>query len=358
MSLLMATPSWLISRSSIRYCCKEKGFLHWTFRHSVRSAYRSYYASTQFSELAVWPSSKRQIYISKSLDPYRNLSIEHFLLQKTPPDSTILFLYVNRPCVVIGRNQNPWVEANLQLLNNTCDLKLRNNDGQQAFTEPISLVRRRSGGGTVFHDQGNVNYGVICPKAVFNRDKHAVMVTKALRSLGVRDARVNERHDIVLDPEVVGRGGVTNEDKANVAARVGSQGTRKISGSAYKLTRNRALHHGTCLLSSPNLHLIPLILRSPVRPYIKARGVESVRSPVDNVNVSPEAFREAVLREFAALYGIRGDELAATLKKTGLHDGHDWVGGFLDDTQTSIPDVQEGIKELMVWKNRIFPLKK
>ncbi|KAI9793540.1 MAG: Biotin/lipoate A/B protein ligase [Peltula sp. TS41687] len=327
---------------SFRCCATEKGPSHWISHHRVKPAYRRYHATTHFSELAVRPSSKRQVYISRSLDPYRNLSIEHFLLQKTPPDSTILFLYVNRPCVVIGRNQNPWVEVNLPLLS-TCNPKGLKDDGP-TFTGPISLVRRRSGGGTVFHDQGNVNYCVICPTADFNRDKHAAMVATALQKLGVHDARVNERHDIVLDPGTHDRV-VTSQSKI---AQVGGQGIRKISGSAYKITRSRALHHGTCLLHSPNLELIPLVLKSPVKPYIKARGVESFRSRVGNVNVSPEAFQEAVLEEFGNLYGIKKDELVALLNDICLHDRNDWVGGFLDDNQTSIPEIQEGMKELII----------
>ncbi|CRK30550.1 hypothetical protein BN1723_018422, partial [Verticillium longisporum] len=79
--------------------------------------------------------------------------------------------------------------------------------------------------------------------------------------------------------------------------------TFKVSGSAYKLTRLRSLHHGTCLLSSPNLGSIGQMLRSPAEPFIKGRGVESVRSPVRNVGVGNEEFEGAVVREFGAMYG-------------------------------------------------------
>jgi hypothetical protein len=76
----------------------------------------STYPSSSFAQLASNSASKHQIYLSRSNDPYINLSIEHYLLQKTPADSNVLFLYTNRPCVVIGRNQNPWLEVNLRLL--------------------------------------------------------------------------------------------------------------------------------------------------------------------------------------------------------------------------------------------------
>ncbi|TAQ85917.1 hypothetical protein B7494_g5758 [Chlorociboria aeruginascens] len=230
---------------------------------------------SDFVQAATNPSRQSQVYISRILDPYLNLSIEHFLLQKTPPDSTILFLYTNRPCIVIGRNQNPWVEVNLGILN--------------AGTKHVSLVRRRSGGGTVFHDEGNVNYSVICPTADFNRNKHAEMVVRALHTLGVEHAKVNERHDIILENKFGEREGLK---------------PFKVSGSAYKLTRLRSLHHGTCLLSSPNINSVSQYLRSPAKAFIKARGVDSVSSPISNVDVPNNFFEEAVVSEFGDLHGV------------------------------------------------------
>ncbi|KAK6955696.1 hypothetical protein Daesc_003339 [Daldinia eschscholtzii] len=215
------------------------------------------------AEAVSHPSNRVQVYISRATDPYLNLSIEHFLLQKSPPDSVVLFLYTNRPCVVVGRNQNPWVEVNLGLLgpgrSKVVDGSGDDNQG------PVLLVRRRSGGGTVFHDPGNVNYSVICPPASFDRNKHAEMVVRALRSLGVSGSRVNERHDIVLD----GR---------------------------------------SCA--------------PPAAPFIKARGVESVRSPIRNVEIpDTAAFEEAVVAEFGAMYGnVDPEIIRVTDAETALDD--------------------------------------
>ncbi|KAK4248933.1 hypothetical protein C7999DRAFT_39922 [Corynascus novoguineensis] len=254
-------------------------------------------------------SRRFQIYRSTSTDPYLNLSIEHHLLQRSHPDSTILFLYTNRPSVVIGRNQNPWLEVNLHALRRGLPQSLssgREKDSDHgaaglasSFPVPISLVRRRSGGGTVFHDTGNTNYSVICPPAAFDRDKHAEMVARALlERCGVRGTvRVNERHDIVIDVE-----NEDSDDKVVSAKKVGSS-TFKVSGSAYKLTRTRSLHHGTCLLQSENLARVSPLLRSPAEGFIKARGVESVRSPIRNVGVGEEEFVEAVMAEFRKMYG-------------------------------------------------------
>ena len=272
---------------------------------SLFSRARSSFATPQirrysnFVQAVINPSNKSQVYISRSLDPYLNLSIEHYLLQKTPPDSTVLFLYINEKSVIIGRNQNPWVESHIPSLKHTYD---------------SLLVRRRSGGGTVFHDRGNVNYSVICPTPDFNRDKHAEMVVRALHKLGVDRARVNERHDIVMD-----RVGTDLQDSRPL----------KVSGSAYKLTRLRSLHHGTCLLSSDNLPIISKILWSPSKRYITARGVDSVSSPVANVNVAQQDFEEAVVAEFDELY------------KAGKPV-------VLTGNVASVPEIIKGVEELKV----------
>ncbi|EME44716.1 hypothetical protein DOTSEDRAFT_63066 [Dothistroma septosporum NZE10] len=244
-----------------------------------------------------------QSYISRSRDPYFNLSIEHYLLKKAAADSAVLFLYVNRPSIIIGRNQNPWLEVNLAMLDAS--------RGRPATEPPglgdVDLVRRRSGGGTVFHDEGNVNWAVICPSTKFTRDKHSEMVVRALRSCGVDRSRVNARHDIVLDQGH--RAAKTDPDDTHStpyeAIDFDTSKPLKVSGSAYKLTRNRALHHGTCLLSSPNLHVIPDYLHSSAKPFMTARGVESVSSPVGNILLSNDDFVAAVQKHFIKNYETR-----------------------------------------------------
>jgi len=255
----------------------------------LNAIYRYY--GTQVSDAIPHPTQQVQAYISKSRDPYLNLSIEHHLFEKAPPGSKLLFLYTNRPCVVIGRNQNPWLEANLRLLKDPRALTDGSTtDTQQTrpptvLTSPIALVRRRSGGGAVFHDTGNVNWSVGVDSASFARDRHAEMVQRALARAGVAEAHVNARHDVV-----VRRGGAP----------------LKVSGSAFKLARGRAMHHGTALLGSPHLASIARLLRSPAAPFIAAKGVESVRSPVANVGVANDVFERAVLEVFAEMYSVEG----------------------------------------------------
>jgi lipoate-protein ligase A len=221
----------------------------------------------------------------------------------------------------VGRNQNPWVEVNLSLLN---------RPNGEAKVGNVDLVRRRSGGGTVFHDEGNVNYSVICPTSVFDRDRHAQMVVRALHKLGVQNARVNERHDIVLD--------VGNDlpfgSNADQFQEMSPRKPLKVSGSAYKLTRLRSVHHGTCLLSSPNIKSISQYLKSPAKPYIKARGVDSVSSPVTNVNIPNEVFEMAVVAEFEDMYN----------SETPI---------FLNGEECSVPEISKGLAELRVSYDRV-----
>lgn len=288
-----------------------------------------------------------------------NLSIEQYLLKTTPEDSNVLFLYVNRPCVVIGRNQNPWLETNLGALAK----QQQQTTSTTSIDDSVLYVRRHSGGGAVFHDGGNLNYSVICPRDVFTRDRHAEMVARALQRIGAVNAKVNERHDIVLtqNPKEAARQVATagTQDPPPEEANLVVPQALKISGSAFKLTRSRALHHGTCLLDSPNVHNLGAFLRSPARPYILAKGVGSVRSPVGNVSAalagpfSMEAVISSIIDEFARLYQT-GDEVLAQArnhlqKNEQLRVGDDWVAGTVGEALVrEIPDIQTITSTLQV----------
>ncbi|KAM0795072.1 hypothetical protein BDR22DRAFT_883207 [Usnea florida] len=288
-------------------------------------------------------ASKYQIYVSRSLDPFLNLSIEHYLLQKSCPKSTILFLYVNRPCVVIGRNQNPWLEVDLNLLRQPRAsglLQQVHGPSSASIWDNVQLVRRRSGGGTVFHDEGNVNYSVICPTDNFTRDKHAEMVTKAIRQV---NRHITDMHRTVF----------RHNDQNNPPL--------KVSGSAYKLTRQRSLHHGTCLLASTDLPGISKYLQSPSRPFIKARGVESVRSRIGNIYSHPEtstlqfakSFQMQVMKTFTELYRVKKGDHILSFMALEPNDGEissdadgEWTAGFVGEALKGVDEVRNGINEL------------
>jgi lipoate-protein ligase A len=263
-----------------------------------------------------------QIYLSLSTNPFLNLSLEHHLFTSLPPSSRTLLLYINTPSLILGRNQNPWLETHHPLF-------LR--------SPGIQLLRRRSGGGTVFHDEGNVNYSVTVPTSEFDRDTHALLIARALRKLGVPGAAVNKRHDIVVLPTP------SREEKVE-----DPEGSRKVSGSAYKLTRMRSYHHGTMLLST-NLDRVRGLLKSPAKALIEARGVASVPSPVTNIGVDTEDFIKAAVSEFAALYGEAGvaevtEEEAATLESVqkGVQElrSPEWVYGQTPRFSMALPGAE------------------
>ncbi|EEA27817.1 hypothetical protein TMatcc_003893 [Talaromyces marneffei ATCC 18224] len=323
---------------------------------SIRSAYSrlaatrtlTTLASSAFAEIVSRSSSKHQIYQSLSSDPFVNLSIEQYLLQKTPEDSNVLFLYVNRPCVVVGRNQNPWLETNLKALQKI------DASGSEVSSCNVLYVRRHSGGGAVFHDEGNLNYSVICPREVFTRDRHAEMVARALQKIGAVNAMVNERHDIVLTQKPKDSARQKNATGIEDPPEESTPQALKVSGSAFKLTRNRALHHGTCLLDSPNINNLGAFLRSPARPYILAKGVSSVRSPVGNVSAglvdSAEPFSMQrtivnIMDEFARLYDT-GSEVRDCANRLNMNEsefnaGDNWVAGTVGEVQLQeVPEIQ------------------
>ncbi|KAI6127457.1 hypothetical protein EDD16DRAFT_1553093, partial [Pisolithus croceorrhizus] len=205
------------------------------------------------------------IYVSTSTNPYFNLTLEDWLFRHYPAHAPLLLLYRDSPCVVIGRNQNPWKEVNLRV----------------AREKNVPWIRRRSGGGTVFHDLGNTNYSIHVPRTSFDRAKTANIVVRALRALSV-EGYANERNDICV-------------------------GGRKVSGAAYKIVSGRAYHHGTMLIST-RLDTLGDLLRVD-KPTMNTRGVESVRSPVcnlveSNTRITHEAFVEAVITSFREEYDV------------------------------------------------------
>lgn len=210
----------------------------------------------------------RSIYVSNSTNPYFNLSLEDWLFRHKPHKEPLLLIYRDEPCVVIGRNQNPWKEVNVRASRRT----------------GIPFIRRRSGGGTVYHDLGNTNFSIHLPRTSFDRHATAQVILRAVRSLGI-NAHVNDRNDICV-------------------------GKEKVSGSAYKIVNNRAYHHGTMLIST-RLDMLGDLLHSD-KETMHTKGVASVRSPVHNLqqfnpSVSHERFIESAVLAFREEYRLNDD---------------------------------------------------
>ncbi|NWX84527.1 LIPT Lipoyltransferase, partial [Nothoprocta pentlandii] len=206
---------------------------------------------------------------SLSDDVYQNLAVEDWIHEQAGlEDRQVLFLWRNAPAVVVGRHQNPWQE---------CDLRLLRQKG-------VKLARRRSGGGAVYHDLGNINLTFFTSRTRYERRDNLELVVRALRALSPRlDVRVTERYDIVLG------------------------GRYKISGTAAKLGRTAAYHHCT-LLCGADKSLLSALLRSPYRG-LRSNATASVPSAVRNlVEEDPaltcERLLEAVAEEYAARHHV------------------------------------------------------
>lgn len=174
-----------------------------------------------------------------SKNVFTNLAAEERLFQRTTGNS--LLFYTNRTSVILGRTQNPF---------NECDVAY-------AATHGIPIARRRSGGGTVVHDEGNLNFCFMRPRTEHEPLKNAKLVATVLRNeFGIK-ASVNERADILVDG-------------------------KKVSGAAYRISRDRAYHHGTLLIDA-DLERLSRLLKSPHTKDIEAMGTKSLRVSVTNL---------------------------------------------------------------------------
>ncbi|MCC7300080.1 MAG: lipoate--protein ligase family protein, partial [Verrucomicrobia bacterium] len=192
---------------------------------------------------------------SKSTDVYRNLAIEEWLLDHAEARGPILFLCINAPCVVIGKNQNPWRECRLPLMEK----------------EGVPLARRISGGGAVYHDDGNLNVGIIVPRTEYREEKQYELIFQTLETFGVRASKLR-KNSLAVDG-------------------------KKFSGQAFSFRGQHVLHHGTLLVNS-DLKRLGRYLGSAI-DGIETRAVASV--PADVANLSALAPKITVEKLSAAL---------------------------------------------------------
>ncbi len=205
-----------------------------------------------------------EVLISTVFNPWFNLATEDWIFRDMDPDRQILFIWRNSPTVVIGKNQNPWKECNLGKMEK----------------DRVHLARRQSGGGAVFHDMGNTNFTFLSGIDSYSVEKNFRIITDSLLPFGIRG-------------EVSGRNDITVSDK-------------KVSGSAFKLTSDRAFHHGTLLFSSDLKRLSDYL--NPSKLKLQAKGISSVKSRVANLsdfsgNINHESFSEVLISVFFENYG-------------------------------------------------------
>ena len=178
---------------------------------------------------------------SDSNNPYCNLAIEEMAFHRITEDkdTLLLYLWINRPSVIIGMHQNPYVE---------CDLERMKNDD-------VLLVRRKTGGGAVYHDLGNLNYTIIADDDYADKEKWDNVICDAIMRYGL-DCRFSGRNDLLVDDT-------------------------KVSGAAYLHDGNIYLQHGSILVNVDMDELKAVL--TPDRSKLEKHGICSVGQRVSNL---------------------------------------------------------------------------
>lgn len=179
------------------------------------------------------------LYIGKSENPWENLALEEYWMRNPMAEKAIFYLWQNQHTIVIGRNQNPWKE---------CTLEIFESEGGR-------LARRLSGGGTVYHDLGNLNFSFIVDRDIYDPSKQFSVIGKTLNKFGLTVEK-SGRNDMLLEG-------------------------RKFSGNAFYFLGHKALHHGTILINT-DMEKVSKYL-NPSKEKLKSKGVSSVRSRVINL---------------------------------------------------------------------------
>lgn len=207
------------------------------------------------------------------------LAMEEFVAREI--DGEALFVWRVNPTVIIGRNQDLEAEVNLDYCR----------------AHGVDVVRRKSGGGCVYSDKGNIMISYISRRGdvseVFGRYLDAL--TECLRTLGI-DAYRSGRNDVMV-------------------------GDRKVSGNAFHMLPDRSIVHGT-LLYSTDFDALETAIRPPVEK-LERHGVASVRQRVMNISEIPglslvgsvEGLEEYIVRHYTDESVILGQEQVGMIEE-------------------------------------------
>ncbi|HAN18453.1 MAG: lipoate--protein ligase [Bacteroidetes bacterium GWC2_33_15] len=232
-------------------------------------------------------------------NPYFNIAAEEYLLKSFTDDC--FMLYQNTPSIIVGKHQNTLAEINYHFIK-------QNN---------IDVIRRLSGGGTVFHDMGNINFMFIQNikegNALVNFRRFTDPIIEALNHLGV-DAKFEGKNDIRVNG-------------------------LKISGNAEHIFKRRVLHHGTLLFSS-ELNILNDAIKAEMNKY-NDKGVKSIRSTVTNISdflvekISIPEFKNRVVKKIfeknknSTFYSFNPNDIKQVEKLvTEKYSTWDWNFGY------------------------------
>lgn len=208
------------------------------------------------------------IYSAPTGDGWLNLARDGYFLENNKKGDVILYFYVNKNAVIIGRNQNAWKE---------CSIANMDADG-------VQLVRRHSGGGAVFHDNGNLNFSFITDEKHYDLNRQMRVILNAVSKLGLK-AELSGRNDITVDG-------------------------KKFSGNAFSLAKGNRSHHGTILVNADLTKLSNYLCVS--KEKMRSKGIDSVRARVCNIcelssGLTVEAMRRLVIESFIEEYGAASE---------------------------------------------------
>ncbi|MHB2156190.1 lipoate--protein ligase family protein [Calditrichota bacterium GD2] len=180
-----------------------------------------------------------------NLDPAINLAIEEYAVRHLPGHRSYFLVYRNRSSVIVGKHQSVLLEVNLPY----------------CWENKIPIFRRISGGGTVYHDPGNLNLSFITQYTLKNFNQYRTFLQPVVEFFNTHGLRIDidERNNLRLN-------------------------SKKISGNAQFTSRDRMLSHGTLLISS-NLQHLKRALKKPEaeRCVVQTRATASIKSAVTNI---------------------------------------------------------------------------
>jgi len=180
-------------------------------------------------------------------DPPWNIALEEALRNYAKQGSGFFLLYVNKRSVIVGRNQD-------------CSLELSDD----ALREGIPVFRRTTGGGAVYHDEGNLNWSFIVPGDLSLRPRLLAIVIEGLKGVGV-EASEGERGGLYA-------------------------GGKKLGGTASAAGGGALVFHGTLLVDS-DLGALSRYLRAHEKPGYELSGAPETRVGAKVISVGSEVGR-------------------------------------------------------------------
>lgn len=205
-------------------------------------------------------------YRMKSNDIRTNLATEQYLMNNVNFDEPLVLFYIQKPCIIVGRNQNTLEEVNSKYVKE----------------HGITVTRRISGGGAVYDDLGNISFSFVVNSDNENFGdfkKLTAPIIDALHDMGATTADISGRNDLLVDG-------------------------KKFSGNAMYTKNDKMFSHGT-LAYDVDLDVLTKALNVP-KDKIQSKGIKSVRSRVTNVkpylkkefqNLTTEEFRDRLILE-------------------------------------------------------------